>query len=107
MPLLAANERQALLRDAAELVSAASTAGDRCGPAHVEARSCAQVSALMRRLAAARKRLLLATPPETVTSIALDCGFDHLGRFALGYRQLFGESPSRTAASRAAESLCA
>jgi AraC-like DNA-binding protein len=37
-----------------------------------------------RRFAAARQRLLRASPPETVTSIALDCGFDHMGRFALG-----------------------
>jgi AraC-like DNA-binding protein len=57
-----------------------------------------------RRFAAARQRLRRASPSETVTSIALDCGFDHMGRFALGYKQLFGESPSQTLAGRRADS---
>ncbi len=43
-------------------------------------------------------RLLRRTSPadETVTSIALACGFTELGRFAGDYRRLFGESPSQT-----------
>lgn len=52
-----------------------------------------------RRFAAARQRLRQATPGDTVTAVALDCGFDHMGRFAVGYRQLFGESPSQTLCS--------
>lgn len=59
-----------------------------------------------RRFAAARQRLLQASPPETVTTVALDCGFDHMGRFAQGYRQIFGESPSQTLAGRRAHSHC-
>lgn len=35
----------------------------------------------------------------TVTAVAMRLGFLHLGRFALDYRQLFGESPSVTLAS--------
>lgn len=41
---------------------------------------------------------LLRTGPQgrTVTEVAVDFGFNHLGRFAGDYRKLFGESPSRT-----------
>jgi AraC-like DNA-binding protein len=49
-----------------------------------------------RRLAAARMRLALAGPEESVTRVALDCGFSHLGRFAGAYRESYGESPNRT-----------
>jgi AraC-like DNA-binding protein len=49
-----------------------------------------------RRMAAARMRLLAAAPGETVTSIALDCGLLHPGRFAVAYRRRYGESPSTT-----------
>jgi AraC-like DNA-binding protein len=48
------------------------------------------------RLARARERLLTADVGESVTGIALDCGFAHLGRFSLEYRKRFGESPSST-----------
>jgi AraC family ethanolamine operon transcriptional activator len=45
----------------------------------------------------ARRLLLRASPSnETVTSIAFACGFIELGRFAVDYRLLFGESPSKT-----------
>ena len=49
------------------------------------------------RLAAARKELLAArhdTPP--ITEVALRFGFGHPGRFARAYREMFGETPSRT-----------
>lgn len=59
-----------------------------------------------RRFAAVRRRLRRALPSETVTSIAIDCGFDHMGRFARDYKRLYGESPSRTLAGRRADSLC-
>lgn len=53
-----------------------------------------------RRLSAARERLLQASPHESVTSIALECGFDHMSRFAQAYKHAYGESPSRTLAGR-------
>ena len=53
-----------------------------------------------RRLAAAHVRLLRAAPDASVTQIALELGFDHLGRFAQMYRQLIGESPSQTLSAR-------
>ena len=48
-------------------------------------------------LAEAHRRL---AEPETaapsVTTVALDIGFEHLGRFAGSYRKIYGESPSTT-----------
>lgn len=54
----------------------------------------------MIRLRLARQRLLQAGPGSSVTSIALECGFAHLGRFAIEYKRHFGESPSETLAAR-------
>ena len=51
---------------------------------------------LQMRLERARERLLSAGPSETVTSIALDCGFAHLGRFPAAYRTAFNELPAET-----------
>ncbi|WP_422000984.1 helix-turn-helix domain-containing protein [Reyranella sp.] len=48
------------------------------------------------RLARARAALLCAGPQDSVTSIALHCGFRHLGRFAVAYRRRYGETPSQT-----------
>ena len=48
-------------------------------------------------LEAAHRRLVMAEPAhESVTDVAVDIGFDHLGRFAGHYRALFGEPPSAT-----------
>ena len=52
-----------------------------------------------RRLGRAR-RLLLSGRYDTVAEVALSCGFAHLGRFSVGYRARFGESPSATLARR-------
>ena len=55
-----------------------------------------------RRLHAARQGLLAAaTSHHTVTRIACDSGFTHLGRFSVDYRQQFGESPRETLAKQA------
>lgn len=42
------------------------------------------------------RRALLDGGGETVTAIAAQWGFEHMGRFAQGYRLLFGERPSET-----------
>ena len=55
-----------------------------------------------RRLNAARQGLLAAASSHrTVTQIAIDSGFTHLGRFSVDYREHFGESPRETLARRA------
>lgn len=49
------------------------------------------------RLRTARTMLLDADPTRSsVTEIALRCGFRHLGRFSVEYREAFGEKPSET-----------
>ena len=51
-----------------------------------------------RRLVLARRLLADARTGETVAQIAANAGFAHLGRFAGLYREVYGESPSRTLA---------
>ena len=46
------------------------------------------------RLARAREQIL--SSPRSVSVIAQECGFHHLGRFAALYRRVYGESPSET-----------
>jgi AraC-like DNA-binding protein/tetratricopeptide (TPR) repeat protein len=48
------------------------------------------------RLDWSRNKLLRAAPTTTVTEIALQCGFKHLGRFAAWYRERYGETPLAT-----------
>ena len=48
------------------------------------------------RLQSVREKLLKPRPEASVSSIALDCGFIHLGRFSQVYRRRFGERPSDT-----------
>jgi AraC family ethanolamine operon transcriptional activator len=48
------------------------------------------------RLNEARGALRTATVDTTVTRIATDWGFFHLGEFARDYQRLFGEYPSET-----------
>ncbi|MBW2433278.1 MAG: helix-turn-helix transcriptional regulator [Deltaproteobacteria bacterium] len=48
------------------------------------------------RLQSAREKLLTGHLEASVSSIALDCGFIHLGRFSQVYRRRFGERPSDT-----------
>ncbi len=51
----------------------------------------------LRRMNLVRRALTRSDPQvTTVTTIANDHGFAELGRFAVGYRNLFGESPSAT-----------
>ncbi len=59
-------------------------------------RACSPTEFLRdRRLVLARTRLLVPGA-STVTQIAIDCGFAHLGRFSALYRARFGETPSAT-----------
>jgi AraC-like DNA-binding protein len=48
------------------------------------------------RFAKVRQTLQHAEPEENVTGIAMNFGFNHMGRFAAEYRKRFGESPSQT-----------
>jgi transcriptional regulator GlxA family with amidase domain len=67
--------------------------------AFIEARAMGPRDVLLRmRLERTRERLLSAGTSETVTTIALDCGFAHLGRFPAAYRKAFGELPAETLA---------
>jgi transcriptional regulator GlxA family with amidase domain len=51
----------------------------------------------LRRMQMAHRALRAANPATTsVTRIAHDHGFGELGRFAVAYRDLFGEPPSAT-----------
>jgi AraC-like DNA-binding protein len=58
-------------------------------------RNCTPMEALARRRLRAACDAL-RTPEATVTQVATDCGFFHLGRFASRYREVFGEAPSAT-----------
>jgi AraC-like DNA-binding protein len=65
--------------------------------AFMEVRAMGPRDVLVRmRLEKARERLRTAGPSDTVTTIALDCGFAHLGRFPAAYRTAFGELPTDT-----------
>ncbi|MDD1536933.1 MULTISPECIES: AraC family transcriptional regulator [unclassified Bradyrhizobium] len=48
------------------------------------------------RLAGLNARLARAAPDASITDIAFDLGFTHLGRMAGAYREKFGETPSAT-----------
>jgi transcriptional regulator GlxA family with amidase domain len=48
------------------------------------------------RFAEVRQALLHAGPRDNVTTIAVQWGFCHLGRFSVEYRKRFGETPSET-----------
>jgi len=55
------------------------------------------------RLDRARSELLTADPDSvSVTAVALEWGFQHLGRFSVEYKRRFGESPSATLQHRPA-----
>ena len=58
-------------------------------------------NALQRTIRLAYANMLLSDPQgaRNVTDAALAAGFSHLGRFSQQYRELFGETPSRTLAA--------
>ncbi len=60
------------------------------------------------RLEQANQRLLAGdVESTTVTTIAMNCGFQHLSRFSSIYRQCFGEYPSETLRRRSCRALAA
>ena len=48
------------------------------------------------RMDRVRERLLLSQTDVSISKVAFECGFTHLGRFSLAYKQRYGESPSDT-----------
>lgn len=48
------------------------------------------------RLGAARRDIENASPDRTITEVAIQWGFTHLGRFSQSYAAAFGEKPSDT-----------
>jgi AraC-like DNA-binding protein len=60
-------------------------------------RDCTPMEALARRRMRAAYDAL-RNPEATVTQVAADCGFFHLGRFASRYHEAFGETPSASLA---------
>lgn len=46
------------------------------------------------RLQRARQLLLTATPDVTVSSVAAECGYDHLSQFSRDFRSVFQQRPS-------------
>ncbi len=64
-------------------------------------RDCSPMQYLRKvRLELAHQRLCEPDTGATVASVAMDCGFMHLGRFAQIYRDRFGVSPSATLQAR-------
>jgi len=59
-------------------------------------RGCSPMAFLRARRLERAHTQLSATPQRSVAEVALECGFEHLGRFSGAYRQRFGESPSET-----------
>ena len=66
---------------------------------HVQDASGVSPSALLRDARFRRAHQMLSQADSTqvtVTSVAQECGFAHLGRFSVDYRARFGESPHHT-----------
>lgn len=59
------------------------------------------------RLERAHQLLTAAEEGESVTQIALDCGFTHLGRFSKQYQRRYGVTPSQSLRrAKAQENIC-
>lgn len=61
-------------------------------------RGCSPMAFLRERRYELARQRLLTSARSTVAEIALACGFEHLGRFSVGYRKRFGEMPKVTLA---------
>jgi AraC-like DNA-binding protein len=81
----------------AQIAAAAGVATRTLHKAFVRHRGRSPLRALRAmRLEGARSDLLTESPTMSITEIALRWGFTELGRFALEYRQRYGELPSET-----------
>lgn len=91
---LAANAaRPVSLADLVALVGVSGRAIQAGFKAH---RGSSPMSFLRARRYELARRQLLASPDATITEVAFNCGFEHVGRFSAGYRARFGESPRAT-----------
>ena len=61
-------------------------------------RGCSPSEFLHERRLLAARAAILAVPQQTISQVAVDHGFPHLGRFSVSYRARFGETPSETRA---------
>jgi transcriptional regulator GlxA family with amidase domain len=85
----------------ADIVRAANVPERTLRDAFMQFRAMSPMQYLRRtRLEHARELLRGAACDRRIADIALDCGFTHLGRFALAYREKFGELPSETLESK-------
>jgi AraC-like DNA-binding protein len=50
------------------------------------------------RLERAREVLMCPGPARKISTVVLDVGFNHFGRFSIDYKEAFGESPKETVA---------
>jgi AraC-like DNA-binding protein len=65
-------------------------------PVSIDAEWGAGETLPLSRLQMVRDALQRPDQQNSITDIALQCGFSHLGRFSAQYRQAFGEAPSAT-----------
>jgi len=80
-----------------DLEAAAGVARQRLYDAFHRYLSCTPMGYLrQQRLLAVRAALLAPQPAASVSAVAMEWGFSHLGRFAADYRKAFGEAPSQT-----------
>jgi transcriptional regulator GlxA family with amidase domain len=88
------------LQDSWSVERLASAVGLSCRTLHRAVRRELGLSPMMllRRVRLAQARADLEAPGHdtSVTNVAYDCGFSHLGRLAQEYARRFGESPSET-----------
>lgn len=57
------------------------------------------------RMLKAREQFLTSEREKSVSTVAFEVGFNHLGRFSVEYRNEFGESPTETISRRASKKL--
>jgi AraC-like DNA-binding protein len=80
----------------ADLVSVSGVPGRTLRQHFNHFKGMAPMAYLRRARFAEARNDLLRRDGRTITEIARRWGFEHMGRFAAGYRRLFGEAPSRT-----------